>query len=287
LLGLVGAGAGAGAALGASGASQQTAAQWVSGVIATTAAAGSAHLTYSHVVTSADPLLASRSSGSGVVDFTSGSFSVSEVDRQTSLSTDAQGLQPVAEHLRLLATALGPASYEGFEGLAPPGGSATFVRLPNRRNPHAELGLASALSAVTAVADLTGAQRIVAVNALGPATVGGVATTRYAVQTASACGAVPLLGRLAGTHASTQVWVDGSGRLVQATAVERISSRLVSEVFGTTSALGRLLSGSAVVTSTLRLTAFGAPVHISPPPSTRTVAPGGSESATATARCAT
>jgi hypothetical protein len=80
LVGLLGIGVALGAALGATEspstvlvqAVSPTQAEWVAHVLATTRAAGTAHLTFNEVTSSANPDLRGSSSGSGTVNFAVG-----------------------------------------------------------------------------------------------------------------------------------------------------------------------------------------------------------------------
>ncbi len=103
---------------------------------------------------------------------------------------------------------------------------------------------------------------MVGVRALGAATVGGVATTRYELSTAPVCKPVHP-STLVETQGPSFVWVDAQGRLVQITGsapCQRPSARGGPRHFPS---LGPACP--VTTTDTLRFFAFGVPVHIEAP----------------------
>jgi hypothetical protein len=66
-------------------------------------------------------------------------------------------------------------------------------------------------------------------------------------------------------EASSTIWVDGNGRLVQARNSFTISAAFVASLRKEKLDLGDVPFGPRIFTSTLRLSAFGAPVHIAAP----------------------
>jgi hypothetical protein len=260
LLGLVVLAAGLGAALGATApgpvrAPVLTPSQWVAGLLARTADAGSAHFRYTHVSTSTNVAYASRIAGSGEIDFRSGRVQATELDHQTEFTSSAGGpTHPELTATRIDFVGIGTAMYQSIE----PAGLTIvlpWTKLSWHRDPHQELGLTFVGNAAVALDELEGAWHVVGVRRLGAATVGGVATTRYELSTAPAC--TPLHpSPLVETQGPSFVWVDAQGRLVQITGSVRLS--------GTTASLGP--SRPVTTTDTLRLSAFGVPVRIEAPP---------------------
>ncbi|HEY6426110.1 MAG TPA: hypothetical protein VIX84_02665, partial [Acidimicrobiales bacterium] len=158
LLGLLGVGVVVGAAVaafnspsGSSSASTRAGAQaWVTGVIATTAASGTAHFDYSHVTTSANPLLHDTLTGRGLVDFTSGDVEVTEVDRQPSITSNTSGnLQPVVERSTGEVVGIGRTTYQAIAQQGTP--TPVWIQRAAPRDPVAELGLQAALNASVAL----------------------------------------------------------------------------------------------------------------------------------------
>jgi hypothetical protein len=290
LLALIGVGAGLGAALGqvnapgttASSVLVGTAAQrWLSGVLAATEAAGTAHLDYTGLGTSPNRLLRGSSSGSGVVDFAAGTFRTSETDH--SMEWSSQNGRPVHAQAQTTSEsdiAIGSTLYENFGPGSLPSG---WMKTPGRRDKGA-LGLASAEGIGLVLSGLTGPVTTVSVRALGPSSVDGAPATRYLVRTEPRpiC---PDPGRRL-PEGSTTVWVDGNGRLVQARNSFSVSATFGASLRKQNPDLGDVPFGPRTFTSTLRLSAFGAPVHIAAP----TLQPSGSTAVTeitgtATARC--
>jgi len=270
LLALVGIGAGLGAALGQANAPATTgsshlagaaAQRWLSGVLAATEAAGTAHLDYTGIGTSPNPLLRDSSSGSGVVDFAASTFRWSDTDHSMEWSSQNGGpvdVQPQTTSESDIA--IGSTLYQSF---GPGGGSSNWMKTPGRRDKGA-LGLASADGIGLVLSPLSGAVTTVSVRALGPASVDGAPATRYLVRSEPrpSC---PDQGRRLPEGSST-VWVDSNGRLVQARNSFAISATFGASLRKENPDLGDVPFGPRIFTSTLRLSAFGAPVHIAAPP---------------------
>jgi hypothetical protein len=269
LLALVGVGAGLGAALGQANAPGTTgssdlvgtaAQHWLSGVLAMTEAAGTAHLDYTGLGTSPNPLLRGTSTGSGVVDFAAGTFRTTETDRSMQWSSQDGGPeQAKAQTTSESDIAIGSTLYQSFgPGNLPSG----WMKTPGGRD-KSELGLGSAGGAGFVLSGLTGPVTTVSVRALGPASVDGAPATRYLVPTEPRpiC---PDPGRRV-PEESTTVWVDNDGRLVQARDSLSISATFGASLRKKIPGLADVPLGPRTLTSTLRLSAFGAPVHVAAP----------------------
>ncbi len=274
LLGLVGLATAAAAALGAAGAPAApvvTPAQWVAAVLATTAQAGTAHFSYSHVSASPNPDLRGTLSGSGVVDFSQGNVRVTDVDHQIEFEGGPTGpTRPVPTTTSDEEIVIGGVMYSRLSP-DPFGAHVTeadfpFTKVSVPRQPRAELGLSFALDAAAGLGDLEGIEPVVAVHDLGPSTVDGQATTRYLVQTAPlhACPSVRKTAE-GTTEAPSVIWVDGRGRLVQARSSSRFNGVLPAAA-RKLPGLAQFPTGPSAATDTLTFSSFGAPVHIAPPP---------------------
>jgi hypothetical protein len=162
--------------------------------------------------------------------------------------------------------------------------SPPFLKFSFPRDPHAALGLSMALNAESALGDLDGVDPVVAVRKLGPATVDGVATTKYLVSYGaptlcpSARRTKPVL-----TERPTQVWVDRHGRLVLARSTDD-NAGITPPKNGP---FADFPSGPSTSVDTLHFTDFGAVVDIAAPPPSA-LAPVGSGSSSfgiALSRC--
>jgi hypothetical protein len=269
LLALVGVGAGLGAALGQANAPGTTASSvlvgaaaqgWLSGVLAATHAAGTAHLDYTVLDTSPNPVLRGSSSGSGVVDFAAGTFRTSETDHSTEWSS--QNGRPV--HFQAQTTsesdiAIGSTLYESF---GPGSISSNWTKTPGRRDEGA-LGLASVGGIGFVLSGLTGPVTTVSVHELGQDPVEGAPATRYLVRTElrPIC---PDRGRKL-PAVSTTVWVDSSGRLVQARNSFTIGAAFEATIRKEDPSFADVPLGPSTYIGTLRLSAFGAAVHVVAP----------------------
>jgi hypothetical protein len=292
LLALIGVGAGLGAALGQVNAPGPTsssvlvggaAQSWLSGVLAATQASGTAHLDYTGLSTSPNPLLRGSSSGSGVVDFAAGTYRTSETDHSTEWSS--QNGRPVQAHAQTTSEsdiAIGSTLYENFgPGNLPSG----WTKTPDHRDKSA-LGLGSANGLGFVLSGLTGPVTTVSVRELGPASVDGAPAARYLVRTElrPIC---PDPGRRV-PEGSTTVWVDSNGRLVQARDSLTLSATFGSSLRKGNPELGDVPFGPLTFISTLRFSAFSAPVHIVAPklqPNGSASSVSGEITATATTRC--
>jgi hypothetical protein len=265
------------AALGAAGSPTTpgaTPSQWVAGVLATTARAGSAHLIYAHVTASPNPDLRGTTSGQGVVDFSRGSVRVTQVDHEVEFEagptgparavpsvTDEEGIiLGSVMYARISPAALGTHVTEA---------DFPFMKESVPRQPRAELGLSFAFDAPAGLGDLAGIEPVVDVRDLGSATLDGRATTEYLVETAPLQPCPPVRKTaIVTTEGANRVWVDGHGRLVQVRTSSHFSGHLPAAVRKLPS-FARFPVGPITTTDTLTFSAFGAPVHIAaPPPST-------------------
>jgi hypothetical protein len=285
LLLLIGIGAGLGAALGATGSPSVTgssaltgsgAQHWLTDVLAATRAAGTAHLDYSQIVASPHASLRSSMTGGGVIDFTTESFRVSTTAHETVSTSDAGGpAEPLAQTVTVEAIAVGPSVYENADL---PGVPGTWFKLPRDGG---ELGLGSADGIGGPLSTLIGPFTAVSITELGATHVGIDPTTRYLVQTQlePTCPASkhakprPLLGR-------ATIWVDGHGRLVQVRQSGYFSGTFPASVVKRHPQVAARPFGPFTLTSTLRLSGFGAPVHIAAPTTGpgRVIASGGTSS---------
>jgi hypothetical protein len=294
LVGLLGLGVVAGAAIGAAGSpspgparsSSPTPAEWVAHLLATTAEAGSAHFAYTHVTTSPVPELRGSLSGSGVVDFGRGDVEVTEIDHQF----EFEGNGPLAPTRAVPVTStseqidIGSTVYQRF----PYGrlGNPSWMKLPFPRQAHGQLGLSTALNAAVALDALVGLDPVVGVRDDGPSEVDGVAATRYVVTTAppSTCTSSRATAPKVAQRPSA-VWVDGLGRLVQVRSSE-YDGGFPAAARHRLPALAQFPTGPTVTTATLTFSAFGAPVQIAaPPPGTLVQAGSSSGSSFAVASC--
>ena len=267
LLGLLVVGVAVGAAVGQTQSPVVTPAQWVAGVVAATEATGSAHLHYVNVTTSQDPSEASVVSGAGVVDFTEGTFRVTETYRQHQFESINGGpLHLTADDWGQQTIAIGQTLYMNFTS-GPPFGGWTKTHLP--RDEHQDLGL-DATGAEDALGGFVGPTPVDAVRTLGPGSVDGVAATRYLVTTEPLyiCGAH---GRTIYVHqfAPTTVWVDGQGRLLRARTSFNNEGFTSHGPDGSASAQPISVAPSTT-NATLTLSYLGAPVQITAPPLTGT-----------------
>jgi hypothetical protein len=273
LLGLVGLAAAAAAALGATGAPGApgvTPSQWVANVLTTTAQAGTAHLSYSHITTSPNPGLRATVSGSGVVDFSEGDVRVTEVDHQVEFEGVAAGpSRATPTVIAGEAIAIGTVVYQRLSplGLGPRFSSVDvpFTKVSVPRQPRTELGLSFALDAAAGLADLNGIEPVVGVRDLGRATVDGQATTRYLVQTAPPRLCPPVRKTaVVTTEGPSVIWVDSRGRLVRVLSSSHFSGRLPAAA-RRWPGFSQLPIGPSTTTDTLNFSAFGAPVHVTAP----------------------
>jgi hypothetical protein len=267
LLGVLGAGTGLGAWLGTTPTPtpRLTPAAWVAHLLATTADAGSARFTYTHVTASANPEERAMLNGRGEVDFRSGNVSVTEVDRQDTFTTVPLGVAhgaPTTSIVREIG--IGPDEYQN---MPPDGPAPSWIKLPWKRERRGDLGLASAANAAVALDMLTGPAPVDSVRDLGAATLEGERTTRYLVSTAKPT-TCPGARRspLVATQGPSLVWVDARGRLVQVENSLHESGHLPATILAKIPAFARLPMSPSTTTATLHFSDFGAPVQITAPP---------------------
>ncbi|HEX4434930.1 MAG TPA: hypothetical protein VH012_08865 [Acidimicrobiales bacterium] len=265
LLGLLGVGTVLGATLGATGSPGTvvpTPKAWVAGVLATTKSAGTAHLTLITVATSPNPTLRSTSSGRGAVDFAAKTFEVSTVEHGMQWSSTDGG----PSHARRTTThdaqiAIGRTVYFNFD----PGGGLgnTWSKEPLRRD-ESNLGLSPVIGFGTILSPLSPPFTIVSVRDLGSAPVDGVPATRYLVfsQTEPACAKA---ARVNPWRGRTTIWVDAQGRLVQVRASEFFSGTFPASFVKKHPEVADQPLGPTTITNTMRLSQFGAPVHVTAP----------------------
>jgi hypothetical protein len=269
LLGLLTAGTAAGIALGVADRPSQTAAQWVASAFATTAQAGTARFTFSLVLTHSNSAAFTEARGSGQVDFVSGDLTATERAFGSNVTTHT--------------IAIGHTEYVGLDAEL----HARWVKLPLPHEPQSSLGLAGVLGGAVPFLGLSGYEPVVAVDDVGPASIGTTETTRYLVSSAPP----PLCpghhkhgSTLTSKQLPTTVWLDHSGRIVQ------IRSR-IQETFGplpagTDPAFGNLTNRLRVDSaSTLHFSDFGLPVAISAPSTGRILSRGVSIGTAESRRC--
>ena len=280
LLGVLGVGIAVAAAVGQVQSPGVTSADWLSNLMATTAAAGSAHLRIATVSRSANPAQRSSSVATGVIDFTTGNFRfVQAIHDITYTSTNGGSPHPVPYDWSETAVAIGQSLYEkdavtvaGTSTVVP----STWNKFINPRNVRQAFGLDSGTVAENAVSGLSGIAPVTSMRSLGPATVNGVSTTRYVVTYGSpvlcAPGAPILSLRQSGSVGSAvrsahsyepaikpvTVWVDGQGRLVQVRESSFSSAQILK-------ALSSSFTASQTSVTTLTFSDFGVPVHIVAP----------------------
>ncbi len=266
LLGVLGLGIGAGAALGQFQSPGVSPTDWVAHVVATTAAAGSAHFAFTNSTTSPDRSQESTVVGTGIVDFTNSEFQVTENYRQNQYESTNGGAPGLTEqHFTLETIGIGQTVYRDDTSF--PFAGWTASRFP--RDVHQVFGLDAANGAEDALSGLAGITPIASVRTLGPGSVDGVAATRYEItnEPLYVCGPK---GRtiFAHTFAPTTMWVDGQGRLL------RVRTRYATSGYtshGPLDASGRAQPIRVAATSTdstLTFSGLGQPVHIAAPSAT-------------------
>jgi hypothetical protein len=265
---LIGIGAGLGAALGAAGSAGSSvlagaeAQQWLTGVLTTTEAAGTAHLDSTSVTTGPNSSLRDSGAGSGVVDFATGSYRVNETDRIAESSPQNGG--PTSLTTTVEEIVIGRSDYVNF---GVPGFLPDFWTKQSTQRERGGLGLGSSAVFGPLLSALSGPFTALTVTRLGTATVGGVSATRYLAQTqlepstTSPCPARdgnPFLGR-------ATVWVDGEGRLVQVRVQSSTGGKVPASGVKHNPSTADEPLGPITSTGTLRLSGFGAPVHVARP----------------------
>jgi hypothetical protein len=256
LLGLLGAGVAAGAALGQVQSPGITPAAWLHNALAATTATGSAHVRYSSETTSPGSSSGSAIAGSGEVDFATGNFRVNEVNHSAvSVSTNGGPRHQETETFSQTSIAIGQTIYRKLLPTAqyvPGSSSDAFSPWIKERLPHdaqQTFGLGAGISAEDAVAGLGSVTPIAAVRTLGPGVVDGADATRYLVisEPLYVCGRH---GKTLFTEhvGPTTVWVDALGRIVHV----QTSQHLVG-------------GPTATISASLTFSDFGAPVRLVAP----------------------
>jgi hypothetical protein len=182
LVALVVLGTAAGAALGiVHRSSPETPSRWVAAVLATTEKAGTATFSYTQVTSSSNADLRGSQSGHGAVDFGSGDARVTEVDHEVSFnSTNNQPIHAVHTTDTLKAIVIGGTVYQA-DPIAGIGFTSDYRILPFPKLPRSQRGLSLALGAAVPLDALRGPNAVASVIDVGPATIGGTATTEYEV----------------------------------------------------------------------------------------------------------
>ncbi|HUE06004.1 MAG TPA: hypothetical protein VMP41_01175 [Acidimicrobiales bacterium] len=263
LLGLLTLGVAVGAVFGQLESPAQTPAQWVADLVAATQAAGTAHLQFSNVTTSGVSQ-ASKSAGIGVIDFSNGDFRLTTLLRQQQFESTNGGAPRLTNQIWSQETiAIGQTVYNELNASQPFGGWAEghYPRVL-----HQEFGLGVS-GAEDAVAGLAGPTPVDAVHPMGPASVGGVPATRYAITTEPlyVCGAH---GRTLYVRrfAPTTLWVDGQGRLLRAQTPLHFPGYTSHGPRDASGFSQPIVVAPSTTIATLTFSHFGAPVHIAAPP---------------------
>jgi hypothetical protein len=278
LLSLIAVGVSAGAALGiAHGASSETPSQWVAALLATTERAGTARFSYTQITSSPNADLRASLSGNGTANLVSGDAQVTEVDHDiTFSSTNGQPMHPIPSTNTLKATVIGGTIYQA-DPIPGIGFTSDYHVLAFPKLPPAQRRLSLALNASVALENLRGPSAVASVRKLGPDTVDGAAATQYEVTYAPLHLCSPHRPPEVVHQRPSDVWVDRSGRLVQARSTSYFSDRLPRGV-----KLPALFSGfprgPTTTVSTLTFVEFGIPVHVVAPPASALFPDGGSSS---------
>ncbi len=273
-------GVGVGAVVGQVQTPGQTPTQWVDGELAATKAAGTARITYVSAATSSNPAQQSSATGSGAVDFRTGSVRVTEVSHSYQSSSSDGGpvrtslVRDVDETIDI-----GRTSYQNTLG--------SWMKTARVASAGDPLGLDDALGPF-ALGPIGGGEPVASVEDLGAATVGGVATTRFLVTTSlPSCIAAQAAFQHENYWRPTTLWVDSQGRLVQARSAlhldlkfprslqeqflkqeEKALQKLPSSLRNLTPPamlLKPIQIGPEVIVVTVHLADFGEPVHITAP----------------------
>jgi hypothetical protein len=277
LVALVVLGTAAGAALGiVHRSSPETPSRWVAAVLATTEKAGTATFSYTQVTSSSNADLRGSQSGHGAVDFGSGDARVTEVDHEVSFnSTNNQPIHAVHTTDTLKAIVIGGTVYQA-DPIAGIGFTSDYRILPFPKLPRSQRGLSLALGAAVPLDALRGPNAVASVIDVGPATIGGTATTEYEVTYAPLHVCAPHQPPAVVRQRPSQVWVDDAGRLVQARSTSYFSDVLPRSVKVPTAFDGYPRAPMTTL-STLTFSTFGLPVHVVAPPASA-LAPQGESS---------
>ncbi|HWF17326.1 MAG TPA: hypothetical protein VG244_14160 [Acidimicrobiales bacterium] len=264
LLGLLGVGVAAGAAVGQAQSPGVTPAQWVDDVLDATVAAGTAHLQFSSVTTSPNPSQRAADAGTGVVDFANGNFRVTELYRQAQLESTNGGATRLGEEIFGQETiAIGQTVYRH---LTSPPSFTGWMRSHFPRQEHQAFGLDAATGAEDAVSGLANLTPVAAVRSLGSGVVNGASATKYQItdEPLYVCGAH---GRTLLVHrfAPTIVWVDRQGRLLRSRAVQSNQGETVQGEPNAPGGSHTFTIGPSTTVATLTFSDLGAPVRITAP----------------------
>jgi hypothetical protein len=267
LLGLLTVGVAAGIALGVANQPGQTPAQWVAAAFATTARAGTARFVYSKSTSSPNPDLRSSLSGYGVVDFARGDVQATQVEHDVTFGGDPLGtLRALPSTETLGEVGIGRVDYMSFDAPL----NRNWMKEDFLSEPPSGLRLDAALDAGLAPSVLEG-DPSEGVHDAGPATVGGVATTKYLVPIVPVvvCSGPHDTKALTIRQSPSTVWVDKAGRIVQVRSDIRGQLGPWPELpAGTDPAfaqMSKLVTGKVDTVAILRFSDFGAPVTIRAP----------------------
>jgi hypothetical protein len=265
LVGLVGIGAGVGAALGqanAPGTAAASPAQWVARVLATTKAAGTAHLHFTEVTASSNPDLRGSSAGSGVVDFAAGTFRVSDIAHQLDWTIGPTGqVRTHPETFGQKEIAVGPAVYQSIGTDDPLSG---WIKETAPRDDGA-IGLGSADGFADPLLSLTAPYTVRRVRDLVRASLGGESTTRYLVESRLRLHCPKSATATRQPMQRTTLWIDGQGRLMQARSASYSSGKIPAADLKSNPQFADEPTGSSTSVTTLRISGFGRPVHVAAP----------------------
>ena len=241
------------AALGATdGAGPPSPAAWVTRLIATTRAAGSARVWYTSSVVSTGPPARNLTSGSGVLDFADGDLRASGT--QSSAWRSPGQARTGSYTLHLQERRVGGTLYVETDHVAASTGlEATVGQWSSTRLASTPGSLFPAVLAGPSLPVLSPYYAAVAVRAVGPATVSGVPTTEYRLTSRFDCRLRRGMAQPVQT-APTLVWVDRHGRLLEAR--ERSTWRFTSATTG---------RSTTTISELVRLGDFGAPVRVARP----------------------
>lgn len=239
---------------------------WVSNLLATTAAAGSAHFTYTHVTSSPNRAERDNTFGSGDVNFTSGTVRVTEVDHGVNFTGGPLGAiryEPSTTTEKDIG--IGTTLYSEPFADQP---NANWSKYRRWRDPRNGLGLLSAANAGGALQGLVSGPELVAtIRDMGSTVLNGQRVIRYLVSDS-----LPMTcpsshtSTIAERQSPTTLWVNAQGRLVQAKIAIHESGHIPASVLAKIPALARFPMSPSTTTATLRISDFGVPVHIAAPP---------------------
>jgi hypothetical protein len=264
LIGLLALSTAAGAVLGSLDRPSGTSAQaQVAQIINRTRKAQTARFTYASVTSSSNSQLRSTTFGTGVVDFTTDSMSASERDRSTGYS----GVTTASEHPVTQNTVndeiwIGDTEYQRLPTGANALGSFWIKQASWPADSFGALGQLGVISPLGTLSEDGSAQDLV-IRDNGHETVGGVEATEYLLVLPT-CAAVTRSRGVGESSSPLEVWVDSSGRLIQARySIHEDISKIA--FLGAPPLPRGIPTGSVTVVDTVHLHAFGAPVMITAP----------------------